>query len=199
MNFKSVMVIREPEVAKLLADETRRRILQLLRFAEMTPQQLAKALGKNISSIAHHLSTLEQGGLVAVVRTEIRRNLVVRWYRATAHRFIVSYELAEGLVPGSEQYATLIEENARAAAASLTKMGAKLSEDGLPEIAELIRKLYLLTMEAIEKTLVKCYGGGDACPNDMLVKTLVAVNLYKKEEYRRTVERLMQFLGGLDE
>ncbi|MEM1508907.1 MAG: winged helix-turn-helix domain-containing protein [Thermofilaceae archaeon] len=194
-----VKVIREPEVAKLLADETRRRILQLLRFAEMTPQQLAKALGKNVSSIAHHLSMLEQGGLVAVVRTEIRRNLVVRWYRATAHRFIVSYELAEGLIPGSEQYATLIEENARNAAVALTKMGAKLGENELLEAVELIRKLYLLTIEAAEKTLVKCYSEGKACPNDLLIKTLVAVNLYKKEDYRRTIERLMQFLGDLVE
>lgn len=199
MSSKGVMIIRDPEVAKLLADETRRRLLQLLRFAEMTPQQLAKALGKNVSSIMHHLSLLEQGGLVTVARTEIRRNLVVKWYRATAYRFVVSYELAEGLVPGSEQYATLIEENARNAALVLTKIGAKLSEDELTEVAELIRKLYLLTMEVVEKTLLRCHSGGEVCPNDMLVKTLVAVNLYKREDFRKTVEKLIQFLGDLVE
>lgn len=196
MSAGEVVVIRDPAVAKLLADDTRRRILSLLRYAEMTPQQLAKVLGKNVSSITHHLSVLEQGGLVKVVKVSKRGNLLVKWYRATARRFIVSYELAEGLIPGSEDYASIVEERAKAAAANLAAMAPHL-RDKIPELAELIRKVHVLWIEAYEKAMEKCPKEGDACTNDMTVKTLAAVLLYKKPEYNATLKRLAEVLGDL--
>lgn len=190
-----VMVIRDPEVAKLLADDTRRRILSLLRLAEMTPQQLAKFLNKNVSSIMHHLTMLEQGGLVSVTRTEVRRNLVVKWYRAQARRFIVSYELAEGLVPGSEDYALKLEEKAKGAAAILARMTLGLNEAQAIELAELIRKLHVLWIEAFERALSKSPKEGDPSINDMVVKALTAANLYRKPEYFTILKRLNELLG----
>jgi len=53
------MVIKDPSVAKLFADSCRRSILHNLRHYEMTPYQLSKALGKNVSSIIYHLNSFE--------------------------------------------------------------------------------------------------------------------------------------------
>lgn len=194
MSAGDVTIIRDPAVAKLLADDTRRRILSLLRYAEMTPQQLARVLGKNVSSITHHLSVLEQNGLVRVVKVGQRGNLLVKWYKATARRFIVSYELAEGLIPGSEDYASIIEERAKAAAANLVAMAPHLKEK-MPELAELIRRIHVLWTEAYEKAMEKCPKEGDACANDMLVKAIAAVLLRRKPEYNAVVERLTEVLG----
>ena len=43
--MKPFMVVKEPEAFQLLADETRRKILYLLRVKEMTVSQLSSELG----------------------------------------------------------------------------------------------------------------------------------------------------------
>mgnify|MGYP001772866583 CR=1 FL=1 len=194
MCAEEVAIIRDPAVAKLLADDTRRRILSLLRYAEMTPQQLAKILGKNVSSITHHLSVLEQGGLVKVVRVSQRGNLLIKWYRATARRFIVSYELAEGLIPGSEDYASTVGERARAAAITLVNAVPQLG-DRIDELTELIRKINVLWAEAYERAMEKLPKGVDLCASDMLVKALAALLLRAKPEYNSALDRLYQLIG----
>lgn len=194
MDAGEVVIIRDPTVAKLLADDTRRKILSLLRYAEMTPQQLAKILGKNVSSITHHLSVLEQGGLVKVVKVSQRGNLLVKWYRATARRFIVSYELAEGLIPGSEDYASTVGERARAAANILVHVMPQLS-DKIDELTELIRKVNVLWAEAYERAMEKLPKEGDLCSCDMLVKALAALMLRAKPEYNSVLDRLNQLVG----
>ncbi|RLE95634.1 MAG: hypothetical protein DRJ57_06435 [Thermoprotei archaeon] len=195
MHAEEVLVVRDPEVAKLLADETRRKILLLLRVTEMTPQQLAKLLGKNVSSITHHLSMLERRGLVRVARVEVRRNLVVKWYRAAAKRIIVSYELAEGLVPGSEHIAKHVEEGARRAAEALVQIGAKLDEQELAEAAQLIRHMYLAMREVYERYVTRCIKCDDPWGREMLLKVLMAVSLYRRKGFLKAVERLAQLLG----
>ncbi len=198
MEGEEVLVIRDPAVAKLLADETRRRILSLLRHAEMTPQQLARALGKNVSSIVHHLSILEQGGLVRVVRVSRRGNLVAKWYRAAARRIIVSYELAEGLVPGSEDYAAMLEERIRSAVAVLVKAAPQLSGN-VDELVELIRRVNVMWMEAYQRAIERTPREGDPCSRDTLAKVLALLTLHARPEGRSALDRLAQLLGDLVE
>ena len=81
-----IKVIKDPEVAKLLADETRRHILHFLRHHEMSATDLAKALKKNHSSIVHHLNTLKEAGLIRETRFEKVRNMVQPYYKSVAHR-----------------------------------------------------------------------------------------------------------------
>ena len=76
-------------------------------------------LGKNVSSISHHLSVLERAGLIKQTRTLVKGNLVERYYRALAWRFIISYTLSEGLIPGSEDISRWNKEICRNAAENL--------------------------------------------------------------------------------
>lgn len=46
-----VKVITDPEVIKLMLEDTRRKILQLLRNREMTISQLSEILGKTPQTI----------------------------------------------------------------------------------------------------------------------------------------------------
>jgi len=91
------MIIKDPEVAKLFADDTRRHILHMLRHQEQSTTDLAKALEKTHSSIIHHLNLLKEAGLVEETRTEKVRNLVQTFYRSTYRRFLISYSLGETL------------------------------------------------------------------------------------------------------
>ncbi len=66
---KKVRVIADPEVIKLMLEDTRRKILQLLRNKEMTISQLSEILGKTPQTIYHHIEKLKDAGLVEVKRT----------------------------------------------------------------------------------------------------------------------------------
>ena len=115
-----IRVIKDPEVAKLFADETRRHILHILRHHERSATDLAKALKKNHSSIVHHLHHLKEAGLIEETRTEQVRNLVQPYYRSVAGRFMVSYSLSEALA--EDDHERLDRES---------RGGRTLREDGL--------------------------------------------------------------------
>ncbi len=87
--MKPFMVIKEPEAYKLLADETRRKILYLLRVKEMTASQIAVELGVTSQAIYHHIKKLVKGGMIEVVREERLGHLIESYYRATAEDFII--------------------------------------------------------------------------------------------------------------
>jgi len=70
-SLEGVLVLsrfKDPEVAKLLADDTRRRILHFLRHHERSATDLAKYLNKSHSNIIHHLNLLVEAGLVQETR-----------------------------------------------------------------------------------------------------------------------------------
>ena len=56
------------EAFRALADPTRRRILELLRSADLTAGELADHFDMTKSSISHHLNTLKAAGLVDAER-----------------------------------------------------------------------------------------------------------------------------------
>src|SRR2546425_538311 len=53
--MKAFKVIKSPEAFQLLADETRRRIIYLLRAKEMTVSQISAELGLTPQAIYHHI------------------------------------------------------------------------------------------------------------------------------------------------
>jgi len=149
------LIIKDPEVAKLFADPCRRSILHNLRHYEMTPYQLAKALGKNVSSIIYHLNSLEKAGLVEQSRTVVKGNLIEKFYRATAKMFIISYTLSEGLVPGSEDIAKWSKEVCKRAAESLEAFGYKIPAEKMSRLQELIEKYSSMKQIAHEEVITQ--------------------------------------------
>lgn len=86
--MKAIKYISDPQAFKLLADETRRKILALLRAKEMTVSKIAELLEVTPQTVYHHIRKLEDGGLVESTREErISTNLLEKYYRATAEVF----------------------------------------------------------------------------------------------------------------
>ena len=56
------------EAFRALADPTRRRIIELIRIAELTTGELADHFDMTKPSISHHLNTLKAAGLVDAER-----------------------------------------------------------------------------------------------------------------------------------
>ena len=146
------MIIKDPEVAKLFADETRRRMLHMLGRNEQSTTDLAKALEKTHSSIIHHLNLLKEAGLVDETRTEKVRNMVQTFYRSTARRFLISYSLGETLdqegqdIPWQESTVQYLMDG-------LEAFGLTVRDENTENVRRLLNTYFLRDQKAYEETL----------------------------------------------
>ena len=85
--MKALKVIKDPEAFKLLGDETRRKIVFLLRVKEMTVSQIAADLNITPQAVYHHIKKLQKGEMIEVAREERLGHLIESYYRATAEVF----------------------------------------------------------------------------------------------------------------
>jgi DNA-binding transcriptional ArsR family regulator len=69
---------------KVLSEPSRLRMLTLLMDREMSISGLARALDLTPATVHHHLGQLLAAGLVVPTRSEVRGNLVEKYYRLPA-------------------------------------------------------------------------------------------------------------------
>ena len=81
-----------PSQVKALGHPLRNTILGLLHERAATVTELAVAVGRPKSTVAHHVKVLSEAGLVQVVRTRRVRAIEERFYGRTARMFYVSVE-----------------------------------------------------------------------------------------------------------
>ena len=81
-----------PSQVKALSHPIRTTILGLLHERAATVSELAVALGRPKSTVAHHVKVLAETGLVRVVRTRRVRAIDERFYGRTARMFYVGVE-----------------------------------------------------------------------------------------------------------
>jgi len=85
--MKDQKIIKSPHAFQLLADETRLKVVYLLRAKEMTVSQIAGELGLTPQTIYHHIKKLREADMVEVAREERIDHLIEYYYRATAGMF----------------------------------------------------------------------------------------------------------------
>lgn len=190
-------MIKDPQVAKLLADPIRRGILHNLRHQELSPFQLAKVLGKNVSSISYHLHPLEKAGLIELSKTRVTGNLVKKFYRATARTFVISYTLSEGLVPGSEEIVKQSKEVYLRAASSLDAFGHRVTDEEIEKWAEMIDRYSSMRGAAYEEVIAsqKKPTHLERPALQLLLGLLTQVRLYRNPEYIEMMRRVSRELS----
>jgi DNA-binding transcriptional ArsR family regulator len=124
--LKPIKTIRDPEAFQLLADETRRKIMFLLRVKEMTVSQIAAELDITPQAVYHHVRKLLKGGVVEVTHEERIGHLIESYYRTTAETF--NFQM------GKTSYRTahsqkLLKEQEISALNALKKLGFNLELD----------------------------------------------------------------------
>ena len=124
--MKALKVIKDPMAFQLLADETRRKIVYLLRVKEMNASQLAAELNLTPQTVYHHVKKLVKGGLVEVTHEERCGHLIESYYRATAEMFSLSHGKTTAQSLHSKQLET---EQMTAALNALKKLGFNLEYD----------------------------------------------------------------------
>lgn len=119
--MRAFKTITDPEAFQLLADETRRRIIYLLRAREMTVAQIAEELKLTPQAIYHSIRKLKDAEMVEVAREERVDHFIETYYRATAEMFNMAHGEA-----GSDK---VMEDEVREACGALGKLGIKAEVD----------------------------------------------------------------------
>jgi len=121
-NAKRVQAIDDPRFVKAMSHPLRVRILAMLDERKASPNQLAGWLGASLGTVAYHVRTLEQLGLIELVDETRVRGAVEHHYRArerpnvTAEGWAQAPPIAKQAAVGSSL--DVIAEYARAAAAA---------------------------------------------------------------------------------
>src|SRR5467141_4471145 len=117
--MKPVKMITDPVAMELLGDDTRRRIIYLLRARELTISQIAEELRMTPQAIYHHIKKLVPVEMIEVTREERVDNLIETYYRATAEVFSFSWGTS-----GKNQ--AQAEQRLRDTLLSLDKLGIRV-------------------------------------------------------------------------
>ena len=106
------LVVTTPAQLRAMADSLRATILDLLLERAATVAELAAAVQRPKSTVAHHVNVLVEAGMLRVVRTRRVRAIDERYYGRTARTFYV------GVVnrPGDDE--TTVHANALSVAAA---------------------------------------------------------------------------------
>jgi DNA-binding transcriptional ArsR family regulator len=160
--MKAVKHISDPEAFKIFADDTRRKIVFLLRAKEMTVSQISDELDLTPQTVYHHIKRLVEAGMVEVTREVRVDHLIESYYMATAEVF----HLTLGKTEGSKE---TLNEMIAAALDALKRLGFNLtySEKDVAQLAE-------LTMERAECCSAKEY--------EEAISKLEDVDLFIKED-----------------
>lgn len=90
------LVLTSPAQVRAIGHPLRTTILQLLHERAATVTELAVAVERPKSTVAHHVDVLARNGLVQVVRTRKVRAIEERFYGRTARMFYVAAEPSTG-------------------------------------------------------------------------------------------------------
>jgi DNA-binding transcriptional ArsR family regulator len=151
---KPITNIDDPRYVKAFNHPLRVRILAMLQERTASPVELADWLGSRLGTVAYHVRTLHQLGLIELVDETRVRGAVAHHYRAK-ERPRVSDEAWGQASPMAKQAAVgaslqTIDEYARASAAAggfdradahLTRQRMELDEQGWRELSEAATEL----------------------------------------------------------
>jgi DNA-binding transcriptional ArsR family regulator len=106
------LVVTAPAQLRAIADPLRTTILDLLLERAATVAELAVAVQRPKSTVAHHVTVLVEAGMLRVVRTRRVRAVDERYYGRTARTFMV------GVVNRPGEDPTTVHANALSVAAA---------------------------------------------------------------------------------
>ena len=152
---KQVMVLKDTKALKALLNKWRSKILQLLTFQEYTVQQLAKVLDINPGTVYHHVKVLQEAGLVEETRTEMEKNIVMRFYRAVAKEFRVDFSTITGRKMNDKEITLWVKSRVKGLIDGLKAYDIEIPKESQSEAEELISKLVNLENKIKEEITPK--------------------------------------------
>ncbi|WP_461863690.1 ArsR/SmtB family transcription factor [Thermococcus sp.] len=119
--MKDVIIITEPAKVKILSDNTRFKILELLRERPMTINELTAVLRKDRTTIYRHIKSLEKAGFVEEVDQEGNEKI----YARTARLFLIKADPDESVEQFRREY---LQVEAEKLVQILEKVGVRIKD-----------------------------------------------------------------------
>ena len=193
---RDITIIKDPDVAKLFADGTRRQMLHSLRHHEMSTTDLAKALGKSHSSIIHHLNLLIKAGLVEESRVEKKRNFVQAYYRSTSRRFIISYSLSDRLSRDAGEFLDWRREMISKTLEGLGYFDVEVPDEERGRVLELLESCYVREQKAFEEAIEQQIKpiNLEKPVRAAIIRLITQLKLSRDEEHSKSIDELGKLL-----
>ncbi|WP_297437390.1 winged helix-turn-helix domain-containing protein [Thermococcus sp.] len=185
--MSKVKVVTDPEVIKLMLESTRRQILSLLRSKEMTISQLSEILGKTPQTIYHHIEKLKEAGLVEVKRTEMKGNLIEKYYGRTADAFYINLYL------GDEELRYFARSRLKTKLGIFRALGYEFDDEKLLDIMDrLLKKEHEYKTQISREIEENEERLRDASDEDIIhaIEWLSMARMARDEEFRKLMEEL---------
>ena len=80
-----VLMVKDLETLKILADPLRNQILEILAPEKLTVNQIAEKLGLTPSKLYYHINLMEKHGLIQEVDSIIKANIIEKIYWISAY------------------------------------------------------------------------------------------------------------------
>ena len=90
---EDMLMIKDLETLKVVADPLRLEILNFLRGEPRTVKEMAKTLNLPQTKLYYHMSLLEEHGLIRVTGTRLVSGILEKQYQATAYKLTVDRAL----------------------------------------------------------------------------------------------------------
>jgi DNA-binding transcriptional ArsR family regulator len=192
--MKPVKMITDPVAMELLGDDTRRRIIYLLRARELTISQIAEELRMTPQAIYHHIKKLLPVEMVEVTREERVDNFIETYYRATAEVFSFSWGTS-----GKNQ--AQAEQRLRDTLLSLDKLGIKVrvEEDTVARIIKTQGKIETFgDRQELEERASKLDGVDFLGKQELAsIATMITLTDKQFQEWLELQKELRKLLKGL--
>lgn len=98
-----VLMVKDLETLKILADPLRNQILEILALKRLTTNQIAEKLGLAPSKLYYHINLLEKYGLIQEVDSIIKANIIEKVYWITAYECKMDEKLCNFSTPVGQQ------------------------------------------------------------------------------------------------
>ncbi len=98
-----VLMVKDLETLKILADPLRNQILEILAPEKQTVNQIAEKLGLAPSKLYYHINLLEKYGLIQEVDSIIKANIIEKVYWITAYDCKMDENLCNFSTPEGQQ------------------------------------------------------------------------------------------------
>jgi DNA-binding transcriptional ArsR family regulator len=105
-DLETTLQFETPEQYKALFEETRLQIVDLLLERAATIKELSETLDRPKGTIGHHVSVLEDAGLIRVVRTKMVRAIEAKYYGRTARTYLLGDKMDPGFEMAANHFLT---------------------------------------------------------------------------------------------
>ncbi len=192
--MKEFLVIRDAQKFKEASEPTRQKILQLLSIKELSVDELAKLLEKDVSTIYRHISKLVAIGFVEIAREEQVGSVSKRYYRRVAKLIIgifPSEEIAEIEILQKE-----LHEKIRRGLLALSGFRYNIKDDAsLDRLVKIATDWYRLCNSSVDNRIIEEKMVGDISAYNIALKLLVLVETRDNPTLRKATELLVSELA----